>query len=99
MKKKKLNIKNQGEVIGTCYICKKEITKYMLYNDKAWKLPENKYRCRSRKCELAVCNAYLNRVKSRKTWAINPVTKIKPNKKKKTRAQSKKEFKNRLKED
>lgn len=35
----------------------------------------------------------------RKVWKINPVTRIKPNKKKKTRAQSKVEFRKKLREE
>jgi hypothetical protein len=96
--RKKLSIENKGEVIGICYICKKDITKDMLRNARAVKLNENTYRCRSKKCQQAVCNAYLNRKKSRKIWAINPITRVKPNKKKKTRARLKREFK-KLKEE
>lgn len=97
--RKSLKISEGNKVLGKCYICKKEITKTMLCLGKAVYLGKGIYRCRSKKCEKKIVDTYLKKLKTRKTWAINPVTKVIPNKKKKTRAQTKREFKRRLKEE
>jgi len=97
--RKPLSMINKDEVVGICYICKKDITKYMLHNARAVQLDKKTYRCRSKKCQQFVVDSCLKRLKSRKTWSISPVTKIVPNKKKKTRAQLKRELRKKLKEE
>ncbi len=81
--------------IGICYICKRELTE-----SQAVSLGEEVYRCKIKECEKKIMEAHLKQIKfERKTWEINPVTEILPNKKKKTRAQNKETFKQELKEE
>lgn len=97
--RKPLKISEGDKALGNCYICKKEITRVMLHSGKAVFLGNSMYRCRSKKCEKKVIDSYLKQLKTRKTWAINPVTRVKPNKKKKTRAQTKRAFRKRIEEE
>ena len=81
--------------IGICYICGQELTE-----SQAVSLGEEVYRCKIKECEKKAMDAHLKQIKfERKTWGINPVTKILPNKKRKTRAQNKEAFKQELKEE
>lgn len=91
--RKPLKIKDGSKELGVCYICKKIITKNMLYSDQAVAIGKGKYRCKSKKCEKKVIASLMKQTKvKRKVWTISPVTQVLPNKKKKSRAKIKQEF-------
>ncbi len=89
---KPLKAIDNSEVVGKCYICRCDITRTMIALCKALAIGKGMHRCRSKKCEKHVVDVYLKRLKTRKIWGISPVTKIVPNKKKKTRAKINREF-------
>lgn len=89
MKKKKLP--DKSKVLGNCYLCGRTITVNMLNYAKAVAIGKGEYRCRRKKCEQKVKEGLLKQTKTgkRNVWTISPVTKVIPNKKKKSRAKIK----------
>jgi hypothetical protein len=74
-----------------CWVCKKEITERGFQEKKATYIGWGKYRHNKCKYKSIVKQAKIYK-KIRKTWSINPVTKIKPNTKKKSRSKIKQQF-------
>lgn len=95
--RKPLKPKDRSKVLGQCYLCCKDITKAMINNAKAIAIGKGKYRCRGRKCEKKIVEGLLKQTKvKRKVWVISPVTKVLPNKKKKSRAKLKQDMRREL---
>ncbi|KKN11388.1 hypothetical protein LCGC14_1027280, partial [marine sediment metagenome] len=65
--RKPLKVIDSSEVIGKCYICKGSITKAMVNSGTGLSIGKGTYRCRSKKCEKKVINAFLKNLKTRKT--------------------------------
>lgn len=74
-----------------CYVCKKEITKKQIIKGQKVSIGQDKYR--HKKCRIELIKRAVKLYKQKRaTWTINPVSRIKPNTKRKSRAKIKQEI-------